>query len=254
MSFKICYYQTSALDIIANQMRIITWNCNGAFRKKFHLLDSLNADILIIQECENPALSKDQNYKNWATNYLWAGENKNKGLGIFARPEIKLEPLNLEPNGLQLFLPCKADTITLLAVWTKEAGSPTFKYIGQLYKWLKLHKPILAKDKSIVIGDLNSNACWDVWDRWWNHTDVVNELSDIGIHSLYHTQTGLSQGAEKQPTFFLHRKLEKPYHIDYAFLSKQLLDNAKLIIGQVEDWLEHSDHLPLIVNINQENT
>lgn len=234
-------------------MRIISWNCNGAFRKKIHLLDALNADVLVIQECENPAENKDPNYKAWASNYLWVGGNKNKGLGVFAKPEIILEPLDVDSEGLQLFLPCKVGNITLIAVWTKEAGSPTFKYIGQFYKWLQLHKPVITNNKSIVIGDLNSNARWDVWDRWWNHSDVVKELSDIGINSLYHTQTGLSQGAEEQPTFYLHRKLEKPYHIDYAFLSAQLRNGAKLSIGPVENWIEYSDHLPLIVDIERKH-
>ena len=35
-------------------MKIITWNCNGAFRKKYHTLDKYHADILIIQECGKP--------------------------------------------------------------------------------------------------------------------------------------------------------------------------------------------------------
>lgn len=67
-------------------MKIISWNCNGAFRKKFDYISILNADIYIIQECENPVESKDQKYQEWAANYIWIGDHKNKGLAIFARP------------------------------------------------------------------------------------------------------------------------------------------------------------------------
>lgn len=230
-------------------MRVVSWNCNGALRKKRHLLDELQADVIIAQECENPAQTQYPDYKQWAGNYLWIGENKHKGIGVFVKSGMRLEPIDLDAGQLQLFLPCRVDGITVLAVWTKDAGSPTFKYIGQFYKWLQLHKVQLAKNRVIVIGDLNSNARWDVWDRWWNHSDVVKELSDIGLHSLYHAQTGQGQGSEIQPTFFLHRKLEKSYHIDYAFLSERLMAGAHLSVGAIEHWLAHSDHLPLIVDL-----
>lgn len=36
-------------------MRIVSWNCNGKFREKYRYLLKLQADILVIQECENPS-------------------------------------------------------------------------------------------------------------------------------------------------------------------------------------------------------
>lgn len=63
-------------------MRLISWNCNGALRNKLHKVLPLDADICVIQECEDPAQSKSDDHKTWAGNYLWTGTNKNRGLGI----------------------------------------------------------------------------------------------------------------------------------------------------------------------------
>jgi hypothetical protein len=65
-------------------LKIVTWTCNGALRNKFEILSEIQADIYIIQECENPAAIGRQKYSEWASNHLWIGDTKNKGLGIFA--------------------------------------------------------------------------------------------------------------------------------------------------------------------------
>ncbi|MFD0795979.1 hypothetical protein ACFQZJ_00790 [Maribacter chungangensis] len=92
-------------------MKIVTWNCNGAFRKKFDRIAKLNADIYVIQECENPIESKHKEYQNWAGNYIWNGDTKNKGLAIFAKPEITLKKLNwsneFKNHKVKHFLPCE---------------------------------------------------------------------------------------------------------------------------------------------------
>ncbi|MDA3507109.1 endonuclease/exonuclease/phosphatase family protein [Acinetobacter junii] len=190
-------------------MKILTWNCNGAFRKKIELLKEIDADIYIIQECESEEKSQ-RTYDSWLPNRIWKGHNKNKGLGVFAKEQFKLEQLYWEDSNLELFLPLKInDDFQLLAVWTKYANSPTFQYIGQLWKYLQLHNTAIATKATIICGDLNSNAQWDVWDRWWNHSDVVNQLKTMNIHSLYHELTNEEQGKEKNSTFFMNRNQEK---------------------------------------------
>lgn len=248
-------------------MKIVSWNCNGALRNKIAAVDSLGADILVIQECENPSLSTPA-FQNWAGDYLWLGTSKNKGIGVFPKNHHKVEALQWnstfqinklqskstslawESSDLKLFLPFLIDdTYQALAVWTKGSNTEIFAYMGQFWKYLQIHRHDLAREKTIILGDFNSNAIWDKQDRWWNHSDVVNELTEMGIHSLYHWQYNEKHGKETAPTFYLHRKEIKPYHIDYIFLSQDLLPKSHLVIGQREDWIAYSDHMPVSLKI-----
>lgn len=248
-------------------MKIVTWNCNGAFRKKYHALEAMDADILIIQECEDPAQSTKA-YREWAGDYLWLGESKNKGIGIFPRRGNTVQKLNWSgeftvpglisnspstswrTNELRLFLPFSINhTTTALAVWTKGKEDHVFGYMGQFWKYLQIHHRDLSNARTIVIGDFNSNAQWDKSDRWWSHTDTVEELETLGLRSLYHRYTGEDPGKETKPTLFLQRKQEKPYHIDYAFLSEDLVETASIDVGKYRDWISLSDHVPLLVRL-----
>jgi exodeoxyribonuclease-3 len=249
-------------------MKILTWNCNGALRKKTAVADSLDADILIIQECEDPAESTND-YQAWAGNYLWVGSSKNRGLGVFPKNEHKVRSLGWNSsfqidglyskspsarwgtNDLELFLPFSVDDhYTIIGVWTKGHESHVFGYMGQFWKYLQLHRTDIPNKNTMIVGDFNSNSIWDKNDRWWNHSDVVAELSELNIESLYHYQYTEKQGKESVPTFFLNRKENKPYHIDYAFLSKDLLPHSQLTVGKREEWVSVSDHMPLCVKIS----
>lgn len=230
-------------------MRIATWNCNGALRNKLDALCGLTFDIAVIQECEDPARCSDPDYRSWAANYLWTGTNKNRGLGVFARAGMKLMRAELDAGPLELFLPCLVDEgLLLVAVWTRHANSPTFGYIGQLWKFIQLHRAALSAQATVIVGDLNSNVRWDKWDRWWNHSDVVRELAEVGLESVYHHCRHLPQGSETEPTFFLQRNPQKPYHIDYAFAPVPWLDKSSAWVGEPSQWLAHSDHMPLVVS------
>jgi len=248
-------------------MKIVTWNCNGALRKKLKEVDSLFADILIIQECENPAESTKE-YLNWAKNYIWFGKTKNKGIGIFPKKDHKINKLDWDgkfqipglnsksqslswsTNDLEFFIPFTINSqFTVLAVWTKGNDSQIFGYMGQFWKYLQIHNKDLNNNNTIIIGDFNSNAIWDKEDRWWSHSDVVEELYMFGFESVYHKQKNEKHGQETTPTFYLQRNPNKPYHIDYAFCSSDLLGLSNFEIGIKDEWLLVSDHMPLSLHI-----
>ena len=88
---------------------------------------------------------------------------------------------------------------------------------------------------------------WDKTKRWWNHSDVVRELQEIGIESLYHKYWNEEQGNETRPTLFLQKNLKKAYHIDYVFGSVEFQNRLiKMEVGRADQWLEISDHVPII--------
>ncbi len=233
-------------------MKLLTWNCNGAFRDKFQYILDFEADIWIIQECEDPASvsKKYADYINYNSNCLWTGSNKGRGLGIFARPEIRMEKMEMNHlyrnRILQWFIPVMVNSKQkILACWNHHADAGAFQYIGQF--WLFMQNNLGYFNDMIIAGDFNSNSIWDKWDRWWNHTDCVNELDKINITSVFHQIYSQSHGHESLNTFYLHKKSEKAYHIDYIFADRQIIKNTKMFqIGDFKDWRKMSDHVPLL--------
>lgn len=225
-------------------MKILTWNCNGAFRNKFQYVDSFDADIYIIQECEDPSRSNHPAYIQFAENYLWIGHNKNSGLGIFAKKEITLENNNWPSFGLEYFICCKVNhTFDLLGVWGCN------NYIEDIYTYLQIYKKQITN--TLIGGDFNSNAIWDKKHKRRTHLKVVGELASIGLVSAYHSLTNTSAGLEKDPTYYMYRHDYRPYHIDYFFCQKEWINTS--VIGRYEDWMLYSDHMPVLLEIDCEN-
>lgn len=237
-------------------MRIIEWNCQGAFRKKNNKILSFKPDILIIPECENEKKLKFGNLTPKPNDFLWFGDNENKGIGIFSYSDYKFELMREYNADFKYIIPLKVTknekSFLLFAIWAKdnkenyEAG-----YIGQI--WLAINDySELFHNEVILIGDFNSNKIWDYKDRVGNHTDVVEFLENKKIRSLYHLKNDENQGQEKTPTFYMYRKLEKTYHIDYCFVSEKIINNGyDFNILEINNWIEFSDHSPIIVEIKK---
>ena len=65
-------------------MKIITWNCNMAFRKKADFILAEQPDILIVPECENKERLNFGLYARQPNDIFWYGDLPTKGIGVFA--------------------------------------------------------------------------------------------------------------------------------------------------------------------------
>ena len=114
-------------------MKIVSWNANCKFRDKLNIIDAYGWDILIVQECENPDVSKDSEYKKWATNYKWLGDLEYKGLGLFMPVNLEAKLIGQNPMPNKYFITVQlSNDIQLLAVWTQAGSQSSAGYIYQL--------------------------------------------------------------------------------------------------------------------------
>ncbi|MFW2475982.1 MAG: endonuclease/exonuclease/phosphatase family protein, partial [Sediminibacterium sp.] len=168
-------------------MKIITWNCNMAFRKKAAYVLAHNPDIVIIPECEHPDKLTFTENTPLPTDWLWMGDNKNKGLGIFSYSHFTFKLLRNHNPKLKTIIPISVTgndvKFTLFAIWANNPTDPDGQYVEQIWKALVHYKRQLKATQTILMGDFNSNTIWDKKFRIGNHSHVVEQLEKKGIHS-----------------------------------------------------------------------
>lgn len=230
-------------------MKLISWNCNQAFRKKYQEILQLDPDIIIIPECEDPTHKGDwTQFSDWT----WIGENKNQGLGIFTLNEIKIQSTLKNHNVSQYSLPATLNNgIKLIGIWAKnDKQNPQNRYIAQVYNTIQEYKEWINSN-TYVAGDFNWNATFTKSKPLHgNFTDTIQLLNKNGLHSTYHSITESKFGQENNPTFFMHKKENQPHHIDYIFTPDRFSDAiTEFSIGTYREWIHTSDHMPLILEI-----
>lgn len=226
-------------------MRIISWNCNMAYAAKQQDILAFQPDLLLLQECSEKHIKA-----SGAPFAQWIGNHPHKGLGVlgFGTHRYTLSPL-YTPE-FPWFLPIQVEDqqLTLLGVWAHVKARQE-RYVRITHQAIDYYRTFLASERSIVIGDFNSNTIWDALHRGRSHSDLVKKLEQLQLKSVYHAQTQELQGKETISTFYLYRHPDKGYHLDYAFVSSRLLEHARLTIPDGNVWLKRSDHLPLILDL-----
>lgn len=128
---------------------------------------------------------------------------------------------------------------------------PKQSYGKYLYSVLKEYENLYKHSPIIILGDFNIDQKLTSSYQGTNGMIQISELlNQYKIHSCYHEFYKEDFGKESKSTYFHQRKIEMPFHIDYCFLSNSMIDqNTTFNIGDEKEWLEYSDHLPLIVEI-----
>lgn len=227
-------------------MKIITWNCNGKFREKFKEIIEEDADIYVIQECENPARAKIEEYREFAgDNFFWVGDIHYKGLGIFAKDNVKLEKIDSLNENFKNFIALRVnDSFNLLGVWAMP------KYVEMIHDYFDANFE-LFDENLIMCGDFNSNAIWDKLHGEKNQTNLDKKLNSKGLVSAFHYLAMENQGEESKATFYQSRHLNWPFYIDYVYTKKDLIE--RFLILDHYKWITLSDHLPISFEINLED-
>ena len=227
-------------------MRIVTWNCNSSLSKKLDKLIELKPDVAVVQECEEELSGLPD-----GASYQWIGHNPRRGLGVISfRGDIKVDQsLN---SAWTYFLPINASGFKILAVWAFNHRTGKYGDDGDGYPLSVLPQldPWLKGSNSLILGDFNNSVIWDKRKGTNNFADIAGRLGEKGFKSAYHEFSGEAYGQESESTFYHTKKRDKSYHIDYCFYPSRV-DLVDVQIGTYEDWIEHSDHVPVIVDIGK---
>ena len=150
------------------------------------------------------------------TNGIWVRGANKKGVLVYStNTDVKLQKMEWINYGMRVFIPIMVKVIfPLVAVWTTKPA-----YIEEFYIWHLANREQINKEV-IILGDCNSNAIWDNSHRKRGHLAVVEGLKKRGLESIYHC--------------FANPKIIQSYDI---------LD---------DEWLELSDHLPIVLEISME--
>lgn len=132
-----------------------------------------------------------------------------------------------------------------------DTETPRKRYIGQVYTALHTYETFM-RTHPIVVGDFNWNVMWDespASSLCGDFTETIEILNDYGLTSGYHHSNDVEFGNEPDPTFFMHKKEDRPYHIDYAFVPEVEYSIRDYSVGTYDGWIDASDHMPITIEL-----
>lgn len=207
---------------------------------------TLNPDILVVPECGKTAMAQQELGIVCPSSAEWIGHMPTKGLGVFSFGDYTISRAGFYNTNHRFVLPLEVHgplSFLLLAIWTKPDENRS--YVKPLVEAWKEYAPYINGRDVLIAGDFNASVIFPGKPNY--HFSVfLNLVAEIGVRSLYHETTNEPYGNEKAPTFFMYRRRDRSFHIDYMFAGAGLRSRLKSFrVGAYQDWVAHSDHMPL---------
>lgn len=234
-------------------MRLIAWNCNERFDRKYRHLRDLNFDVAVVTECGPFEPGLDEARK--LSSVLKVGVDQprhTKHIGVLARDPWQVVPLPLVPSQPWL-LPVRITgpvEFTVLAVWAlgPEWVEHRRSYSEQTARVVAEVMPTI-EGPVVVAGDLNAPIASNATGAR-QHTHSVNKLLAHGLISAFTAGRGEADPLT-EPTYYHQWKAEHPFHIDHVFVPVAWTHGVQVAVGTYETWVatKRSDHVPIIIDI-----
>jgi hypothetical protein len=215
-------------------MRLGTWNCAGALTKKWGVLDDLDTDVLVIQECA-PTTVVEASNRGWRACWRGTGE---KGLAVVAKPGWDLLALSSVGDWSLPVRVSGPSTFTIVGFCGLPRNVAGCSYTQQAH--LALRDFDRSPGEAVMAGDFNAYNHPD-------HTAFLEAMSQRGMSSAFHVDREELRDEESQPTYFHRWTAPGRIHIDLIFVpSKWPLESVT--VGTYEDYVANriSDHVPVV--------
>jgi endonuclease/exonuclease/phosphatase family metal-dependent hydrolase len=223
-------------------MRLGTWNCQTALASKWGVVETLDADVLAVQECGPNTRADVDGRSGWHCE--WQKGTYRNGLAVLAREPYVIESREkpFEPFCVSALI-SGPTPFRFVCFW---ARTPTFvgdEYPQQATRLLEqLPEDGLA---TVIAGDFNASS------RNEHHLRNVETLRTRGLVSAYHHFHGIEHTDPwEHATSYHHRQASRPYHMDYVFIPAAW-SISSVEVGAFEDYPARgvSDHVPVLVAV-----
>lgn len=231
-------------------MRLAAWNCRrSGHRKLAALVEAHQPDVVVMPEWGDhpPVLPPAE------CSLIGFGETGVRGMAVAGLQGYTVTAADVPPapwptvGAVDVAGP---HPIRLLAAWANfdplPDENPVVAAVAAWSEWLTAPGPPV-----VVAGDFNSGGAWHDQVPAMDHYAVVRALSELGLVSAFHHARGPEQGADEEPTFWMHGHENRPHHVDHVFAAASSV--RKVTIGGWAAWSGKgglSDHAPIVVDLD----